>query len=65
MIDTQQTMPCSEGAVMISFGLSNNLFVPTYFFAENEVIIHVIIFLAEANEKCCFEKRRKLFGKHW
>ena len=56
-------MSCSERTVMIRFGLSNNLFVPTHFFAENYVISHVIIFLAETNEKCCFEKRDKIIRK--
>ena len=56
-------MSYSEGRVMIRFGLSNNLFIPTHFFAENYVISHVIIFLAETNVKCCSEKFHKIIWK--
>ena len=64
MIDTQQAMSCSEETVIIRFGLSNNLLVPTHFFAKNCLFSHTIIFLEETNEKYCFEKVTKSFRKH-
>ena len=64
MIDTQQAMSPSEEIVIIRFGLSNSLFVPMHFLAENYLFSHAIIFLEGTNEKCCFGKVTKSFRKH-
>ena len=63
MIDTQQAMSCSEETVIVRFGLSNNLFVPTHFLTQNCLFSNAIIFLEGTNEKCRFEKVTKSFRK--
>ena len=57
-------MSCSEETIIIRFGLSNNLFIPMDFFAENYLFSHTIIFVKETNETCCFEKGKKNYTEN-